>query len=229
VQAVEAMLRGDFDVVLMDIQMPELDGIGATRQIRALPSPKCDVPIIAMTANAQAGAREEYLAAGMDDYVSKPISPAALLGLLSKIVPQDKPADMPPQAATGTSSDAPILDREIADALRQAVSEDQFDNFLDMFLEDSRMHLKRIVDAGDDFAAIVNAAHVLISTAGNIGAMRMSMLARELELAAKNADAANVIRLARLLAQAHDKSVEAIALWAEEPVAAMPASAGAKG
>ncbi|HEX2761765.1 MAG TPA: response regulator [Rhizomicrobium sp.] len=91
VQAVEQMQKNDFDVVLMDIQMPELDGPGATRRIRALPAPKCDVPIIAMTANAQPGAREEYLAAGMDDYVTKPISPATLLGLLERFAPDTAP------------------------------------------------------------------------------------------------------------------------------------------
>ncbi|HXL98362.1 MAG TPA: response regulator, partial [Rhizomicrobium sp.] len=63
-QAVDAVRRSTFDVVLMDIQMPELDGVGATRQIRALAEPKCRVPIIAMTAHAMAGARDEYLAAG---------------------------------------------------------------------------------------------------------------------------------------------------------------------
>jgi signal transduction histidine kinase/DNA-binding response OmpR family regulator len=226
-QAVEAMLRDDFDVVLMDIQMPELDGIAATRQIRALPAPKCDVPIIAMTANAQAGAREEYLAAGMDDYVSKPISPAALLGLLSKFAPQDAPK--PQAAAVISSGDAPILDREIADGVREAVGQDQFSEFLAMFLEDSEEHLRLIAEAqkAADPAAMVRSAHVLVSTAGNIGAMRMSLLARELEAAAKTGDAASMARIARLLTEAHAKSVEAITRWADAPAALSP-SVGAK-
>jgi signal transduction histidine kinase len=63
---------------LMDVMMPNLDGVQATRAIRALPPPHCEVPIIALTANALAGHREEYLKAGMDDYVSKPIARAAL-------------------------------------------------------------------------------------------------------------------------------------------------------
>ena len=70
---VEAVRNGEYDVVLMDVQMPVLDGVQATKRIRALPPPRNAVPIIALTAHAMAGAREEYLAAEMDDYLTKPI------------------------------------------------------------------------------------------------------------------------------------------------------------
>jgi CheY-like chemotaxis protein len=83
VEAVAAVQQADFDVVLMDVQMPELDGIEATRRIRALAPPKCDVAIIALTANAMSGARELYLEAGMNDYLSKPVSPAELVARLA--------------------------------------------------------------------------------------------------------------------------------------------------
>jgi CheY-like chemotaxis protein/nitrogen-specific signal transduction histidine kinase len=92
VQAVNAVRDGNYDVVLMDVQMPELDGVGATQQIRALPQPKCDIPIIALTAHAMAGAQEEYLAAGMDDYISKPIRPEILLGKLANLAAAIKAA-----------------------------------------------------------------------------------------------------------------------------------------
>jgi CheY-like chemotaxis protein len=71
--------------VLMDVQMPELDGIEATRQIRALASPRGLVPIIALTAHAMTGAKEAYLAVGMDDFVAKPIDAALLLDKLSRL------------------------------------------------------------------------------------------------------------------------------------------------
>nr|WP_294506927.1 response regulator [uncultured Rhodopila sp.] len=86
VEAVAAAREGTFDAVLMDMQMPILDGIGATRQIRDLPPPKGSVPIIALTADAMTGAREYYVAAGMDDYLSKPIASAALLDMLERLV-----------------------------------------------------------------------------------------------------------------------------------------------
>ena len=84
-QAVAAVRDGAYDVVLMDVQMPDLDGIEATRQIRALPSPRNLVPIIALTAHAMIGAKEEYLGVGMDDFVAKPIDPALLLEKLARL------------------------------------------------------------------------------------------------------------------------------------------------
>ena len=84
-QAVEAVQAADYDVILMDVQMPEVDGIEATRQIRAMPAPKNQVRIIALTAQAEDNTREELLAAGMDGYVSKPINFDILFSKLSAL------------------------------------------------------------------------------------------------------------------------------------------------
>jgi GAF domain-containing protein/CheY-like chemotaxis protein len=83
-QAIAALERGDFDVVLMDVQMPELDGLEATRRIRAR-WPDRPLKIVAMTANAMAGDREACLAAGMDDYISKPVRAAELTAALERV------------------------------------------------------------------------------------------------------------------------------------------------
>ncbi|MCP5109623.1 MAG: response regulator, partial [bacterium] len=73
-EAVRAMENSDFDLVLMDVHMPDMDGLWATRQIRRLHPPRGAVPIIAMTASAMRGDREKCLESGMDDYISKPIN-----------------------------------------------------------------------------------------------------------------------------------------------------------
>jgi len=88
-QAIAMARDGDYDAILMDIQMPETDGIQATRAIRALGGPRGRVKIIAVTANAMAGDREKYLAAGMNGYVSKPIDAHALATALDNSTPVD--------------------------------------------------------------------------------------------------------------------------------------------
>ena len=85
-EAVSAVQRTPYDVVLMDIQMPEVDGIEATRLIRELPGEVRNLPIVALTANAMKGDRELYLEAGMSDYLSKPVDKEALRAVLSRVV-----------------------------------------------------------------------------------------------------------------------------------------------
>ena len=85
IQAVEAMKNADYDVILMDVQMPEMDGIEATKQIRQLPGTKKFVPIIALTAQADVNTEDELRAAGMDDYISKPINFDILFSKLSAL------------------------------------------------------------------------------------------------------------------------------------------------
>jgi CheY-like chemotaxis protein/HPt (histidine-containing phosphotransfer) domain-containing protein len=84
-EALEALEKSAFDCILMDVQMPEMDGIEATQHIRKLPDPvKANIPIIALTANALKGDSEKYLAAGMTDYLAKPFDEARLFQVISR-------------------------------------------------------------------------------------------------------------------------------------------------
>ena len=83
-EAVEMAGRSEYDLILMDCRMPEKDGFTATREIRAGENASSRIPIVAMTAHAVVGAREECLGAGMDDYITKPISPPELERVLQK-------------------------------------------------------------------------------------------------------------------------------------------------
>src|ERR1700727_2813413 len=102
VEALEALGQGSFDCILMDVQMPEMDGIEATQHIRGLPDPvKANIPIIALTATALKGDSEKYIAAGMTDYLAKPFDEERLFRVISRNVTL-----IAPPAGVGTLSSA---------------------------------------------------------------------------------------------------------------------------
>lgn len=200
-QAVDAVRRSEFDVVLMDIQMPDLDGIQATRQIRALAEPKCSVPIIAMTAHAMSGAKEEYLAAGMNDYISKPVQPVLLLSKLAGIAggtellphsAMDKPSSTSPIATPDEKNIAalPVLDLGKLDDLERILSAGGLRDFILLYLVDIENRLASIAEsrANSDFESVSREAHVVVSTSGNLGAVQTSELARRLSETCRSAN-----------------------------------------
>jgi len=200
-KAVDAVRNHEYDVVLMDIQMPELDGLKATEQIRALPPPGCNAYIIAMTANAMAGAREEYIAAGMNDYVSKPIDGKNLLARLGHL-----PARVPKPAKALAVAEAPppalpqadgAVDEQKLNELVQYLPMSGVVDMVSLFTAESDGHAVRIKNhlAHDDHQNIAREAHILVSTAGNFGAMHLSATARMLEQACKNNEIHKIGRL----------------------------------
>ena len=88
-----------YDLVLMDIMMPELDGVETTKRIRKMQGPSAEVPIVALTAHAMKGDREDYLAAGMDGYISKPIRGRELFAALAPFLAVDEGGEGPLTAA----------------------------------------------------------------------------------------------------------------------------------
>jgi CheY-like chemotaxis protein len=204
--AVDAMRHGDFDIVLMDIQMPEMDGVAATREIRALPAPRCDVPIIAMTAHAMTGAKEEYLAAGMNDYVAKPVDRAALFAVLAKFGGAGIAA--PTQEAPAPVH--PLLDRAKLDELVEVLSFDTLRELLSLCGTDAMAHAAAM-DARD-LGATGKQAHALVSATGNLGLARISAEARLLETACRNGERDIVVTLiaqVRATALATDAEIKA--------------------
>jgi CheY-like chemotaxis protein len=191
-QAVEAASARPYDVVLMDIQMPEMDGIEATRRIRELPSPAREVTIIALTANAMSGAEEYYRAAGMDDFVSKPIRAELLLGKLARL--GGAPVAAPAQAAVET----PVLCLEKLESLNAILPFAKVKNLLQLYLLDSEKYLALLKEAREREALddIGRFAHVLTGTAGNIGAEKLSAVAAALQRACRTGDRDAALKLA---------------------------------
>lgn len=90
-EAVAAVVRSHYDLVLMDIQMPVMDGVEATQKIRSLGGDAAKLPIVAMTSHAMQGDREKYLAAGMDDYIAKPLDRAMLVSMVERCAKAGSP------------------------------------------------------------------------------------------------------------------------------------------
>lgn len=223
-KAVEALKGAEFDVVLMDIQMPYCDGMQATRQIRGLPEPKCHIPIIAMTANAVAGAQEEYLAAGMNDYVPKPVQPNVLLSKLASLcengtrhLRQSPDGGVPvgPPAKNAAVDEHPLLDLEILSDLERVLTFDELSKFISLYLVDLEMRLERIGQChqGNNFEGVSRLAHIIVSTAGNLGAMQTSNLARRLETACRSGDYDIAEQLIEKLNESGVSSAWAMRMW----------------
>jgi CheY-like chemotaxis protein len=119
VEALMMASKKQYDVVLMDIQMPTMSGIDATQKIRRLPGPISEVPIIAMTANAMVGDREAYLSAGMNDYVSKPIDPGMLSAALTRQIGHETTASEIPKTATVETQQSDISLSALDDVLSE--------------------------------------------------------------------------------------------------------------
>ncbi len=126
IEAVAAVQRNRYDVVLMDVQMPEMDGPTATRKIRALADPAiAAIPIIALTANAMKGDRERYLKSGMDDYVAKPINPRALCSAIFGTLGYDTRTPAGNATAGPPTSPPPARDAKFEDLMAD------FDDIID--------------------------------------------------------------------------------------------------
>jgi signal transduction histidine kinase/DNA-binding response OmpR family regulator len=206
-EAVEASRSWTYDLILMDVQMPRMDGMEATRRIRAL-SGASGTPIIAMTANAMAQDVEACLAAGMNEHISKPIEAEAFLRTVKRFV----------SGGEGTTSatnfaelmEPPDIDESHLDGLARMLPASRFTHMLDVYLEGARQRMERITHQAidQDLAAIALEAHDLKSTSGNFGARRLQHLAEQLETASKAADATAVMRLLPAIQQASKTASE---------------------
>ena len=201
-EAVEALGRIPYAAVLMDVQMPEMDGYEATAEVRRRErGTGRRTPVIAMTANAMAGDREEALNAGMDDYVPKPVKPQELREVLERWVPED-PSNAPGPAAGGSAAPgngvaggAAPLDRAVLAnlaELEEGDGEGLLGELVSLFEQDARVRfseLYRAVEDGDA-RAVERASHALKGSSGNLGATPMARLCGELERAGSSGDLA---------------------------------------
>jgi two-component system sensor histidine kinase/response regulator len=231
--ALDKLAATDYDLVLMDMQMPVMDGITATLEIRKQPR-FANLPVVAMTANVMAADREHCLAAGMNDHLAKPIDPDALLAVLQRWIkgrPTAAAAPVPPAAAdegTLATTLAGIVGLDVAAGLRLARNrETLYLKLLRKYLssqQDFVVQLDAALDRGDRTTAI-RLAHTLKGVSGQIGAETVRVLAQLLERAIQEVEPAPVFTaLKGQIGEALDRLLAAIS--ARLPADADPAGPG---
>jgi two-component system, sensor histidine kinase and response regulator len=205
--ALELCSHAVYDLILMDCQMPEMDGYAATRAIRSMEMVQADArhtPIVALTAHALEGDREKSLEAGMDEHLSKPFTLEELTEVLAKYLPfecvgvqmvaqpvateerQDQHPDGRPDAAVASGIDRVVLDR--IRAIEAQGSARLLETVVTYYVKESPGIFTSLLTAveANDAGAMQELAHSLKSASANIGAKKMADLCKEMEAAARN-------------------------------------------
>jgi PAS domain S-box-containing protein len=223
--ALAALARVRYDAVLMDCQMPEMDGFDATREIRRREGSERHTPIIAMTAGAMSGDEEKCLEAGMDDYLSKPVKAAALATMVTTWTDPTARRSLPHKNVDPTAG---LLDQTYVSGLRE-LGADEFDKLIRLFLRDGAARIMglRTAQTTNDTRAMAKLAHSLRGSASSFGAGTLAARCGELQARATAADAAEDARLIDSV-DAEFVLASAALLGELDPVPAPPRSNGSR-
>jgi TMAO reductase system sensor TorS len=200
-EVLELLREHDYDLILMDVQMPVMDGIEATKKIRGMAGAKSKVPIIALTAQATDEAAATYQAAGMNDHIGKPFRAAQLLMTVERWL-AGQPAGASPESQGGAS----VFDDASLRRLAAKLPAEQLRTLIDSYVSGAADLLRNAEGtlANNDLAALGRVAHDLVSTAGNFGALEVHGLALKLVAACKTrspGEAAELLQQVRLAAE----------------------------
>jgi PAS domain S-box-containing protein len=211
--AVAAAATGDYDVILMDVRMPDMNGMEATRRIRALPAPHGTVRVVAVTAQAFAQQIEMVRAAGMDSHVSKPFTQAVLLAALEDVSAapgSSAPANESPGAAIAeTKSEYAEFDRIMFQDIAESLPDAELAGHMRTLIARCEALLAALRDPLMPARELVDDVHRLAGGAGTFGFLSLPGAAREFEFVA-DADAADTTAVAGRLAAAIDASLTII-------------------
>lgn len=189
-EAVQAMTLSPFDAILMDVSMPEMDGLQATKAIRDMPNDASTVPIIAMTAHALKGDRERFLAAGMNDYLTKPIQTTELNACLAIWLDQEresKQSSSTHSSQSTTFDSTKMIDVNVLSQMAEDTSRELVPTLVEVFIKDSKSRLVDIKLAFEksDWPAIAIQAHSMAGSGMAYGLPDLAVLAKAIEYAIK--------------------------------------------
>jgi signal transduction histidine kinase/DNA-binding response OmpR family regulator len=183
--AVEAAATVDFDVILMDVRMPVMDGLEATRRIRALPPPRGEICVLAITAHAFVQQIEACRLAGMDGHLAKPFKRAALFAELEKVI-MERRAVAPTALTVDAEHKLPIFDRTVFREIAELLSAAELEENLTTVITRAEALLSKLRMPGMQCneRELAEAAHKLAGGAGTLGFLSVAAAAREFEVAA---------------------------------------------
>jgi CheY-like chemotaxis protein len=195
-EALEIAEAQEFDVMLVDIEMPRVDGVEVIRRIRAWSGPRAQLPMIALTAYVMREHRAAIDAAGADGVIAKPILSIEQLGAdIARFMSGRAAVSAAPGESTAEDA-RPVIDRSVYDTLAQAIGPSAMAELLEKVDADVRLAQSRLSQALEarDVEEIRSAAHILVSVAGAIGAVRVQQGAKKLDAAADQGDLARLAR-----------------------------------
>ncbi|NDF00890.1 MAG: response regulator [Verrucomicrobia bacterium] len=195
IEVLKLLEQQPFDLIFLDVQMPEMDGYEAARRIHAQWPDAGRPRLVAMTGNALEGDRERCLEAGMDDYVAKPVRITELQAVLERWGQCRAGGETNPAVSPDTAPDAAILDATIIAELTEMKSKEGvplLHELIDLFLQNAPRHLEQIKNSGDNFQQLAFAAHVFRGMSLNLGANNLGNLCQELETLATGGNTATI-------------------------------------
>jgi signal transduction histidine kinase/CheY-like chemotaxis protein/HPt (histidine-containing phosphotransfer) domain-containing protein len=227
-EGLQALARAEYCAVLMDCQMPEMDGYEATSEIRRVEAGKRHTPIIAMTAHSMKGDRERCLAVGMDDYLAKPLRAEELERVLGRWITGGSTASPPDEAVRSAVVSDAVIHEEVLDRLCEELGGlgrgPSLGALLDRFLADADQQLAAMAAAlaQADMGTAADCAHSLKGAAATFGAARLAGIAANMEAIGRNGDLEGARGLLPELETALEGSRTALAAWAQRPRASPP-------
>jgi PAS domain S-box-containing protein len=215
--AVDTVANHPVDLVLMDMLMPHMDGLEATSAIRALPAPANRVPVIALTANVLQGEQDRCIAAGMNAFLSKPVTPSQLFEVMGHVVTQ------PSQRHDDQSSPAtPVLDRSRIAAMARELGTDLLADVITEYRRDARAAVETLTSRTLSAVQAIPHAHDLKSTSAGLGLRQVQELAGRLEGLALNGQWAQSQTLRDQLGDAVERALSALAAGNDEDSTEFP-------
>ncbi len=216
-QALRAVAAGNFDMVLMDVMMPEMDGIAATVAIRALPGPRAEIPIIGLTANLLATDRERCFAAGMNHFETKPITLSRLKAAIAAVMTGTSPV-----GDNVTQPDIDGFDQSRLDALVQQIGPEATAGVVRQFIEDGGRQIDTLLALAESGRTelVLHQAQLVMRAAENLGLLHLAAAAKNFSTAVAS-DQPGLAGMAARIKVLFRTSIDIVRAW--QPAVATPA------